>query len=336
MNYMTKKYDVFGMCNALYDLQAEVDDATLRELSLTPGSMTLLSRDEQRAIVPRVYAGMVNTEPGGSGANTALGVVLLGGTACFTSRVGADEHGRRYRDGLTRAGVKPNLGAGDGDTGVSLILLTPDAQRTMCTYLGMAQELQAADVNEDDIRASRFLYVTGYLWDTETQKAAVLHAMETARAAGVPVALSLSDTFCVERHKDDFTRLLLEFVDVVFANGEEAAALTGLADVGAVAEQLVALLKPDGLRIAAVTRDKTGSLIRQGGSQWEIASFPVEAVDSTGAGDMYAAGLLYGLARGLSPQVAGRIASYAASEVVAKLGPRLTALDGEQIRALAT
>jgi sugar/nucleoside kinase (ribokinase family) len=332
---MEKRFDVFAMCNALYDLQAEVAEPVLTELSLTKGGMFLLSHAEQRAIVPRVYTDVVNTQAGGSGANTAIGVALLGGTAAFTSRVGADEHGRLYREGLAAAGVKPNLATGDGDTGVSLILVTPDAQRTMCTYLGLSQDLRAEDVNVEDIQASRYLYITGYLWDTETQKEAVARAMTIARDSGVPIAFSLSDRFCVERHRDDFLRLLREFVDVVFANQDEAMVLTGAPDGAAAAAQLAAMLKPSGAQIAAVTRDKTGSVVQAGGVAHEIPSYPVEAVDTTGAGDMYAAGLLFGLTKGMSLPAAGRIASYTAAQVVAKMGPRLDSIDAEAIRALS-
>ena len=142
-------YDVFSMCNALYDIQAEVQDSVLAELGLEKGSMMLLDEAQQQAIVPRIYTHIVNTESGGSGANTMFGVALLGGTACYTSRVGNDEHGQLYREGLAGKGVKPNLGAGEGATGISLILVTPDAQRTMLTYLGRSRELQPEDVNLD-------------------------------------------------------------------------------------------------------------------------------------------------------------------------------------------
>jgi sugar/nucleoside kinase (ribokinase family) len=214
------------MCNALFDLQAEVRDETLADLELSKGTMSLIGEDEQKAIVPRIYTHIVNTEAGGSGANTMIGIAQLGGTACYTSRVGNDEHGTMYRDGLAAQGVQPNLGMTNGTTGISLILVTPDAERTMCTFLGLSRELTRDDVNVEDLRASKYLYVTGYLWDMENQKEAVLHAMREANRAGVKVALSLSDPFCVHRHKDDFLRLLKEHVDVIFANEDEALALT--------------------------------------------------------------------------------------------------------------
>lgn len=330
---MDKRFDVFGMCNALFDLQAEVTDETLGALSLAKGGMMLLSHEEQRAIVPTVYTEIVHTEAGGSGANTAIGVALLGGTACYTSRVGDDEHGRSYREGLAAKGVKPNLATGDGDTGVSLILITPDTERTMCTYLGEARELQAGNVDVDDLRASRYLYVTGYLWDTENQKAAVVRAMDAAREAGVKITFSLSDPFCVGRHRDDFLRLMSEYVDVVFCNDEEAFGLTGTTDPQAALAEMVRLTR-GGKGIAAITRNRDGSLLGQGSETWTVPVYPVQAVDTTGAGDMYAAGLLYGLSRDLPLPVAGRIASYCAAQVVARLGPRLESIDPDAIRAI--
>lgn len=331
---MKKRFDVFGMCNALFDIQAEVSDDTLTDLRLDKGGMMLISHEEQRAIVPNIYDKLVHTEAGGSGANTVIGVALLGGTACYTSRVGQDEHGRMYREGLAAQGIQPNLGAGEGDTGISLILVTPDTQRTMCTYLGMAQDLQPADVNIADIEASRYLYVTGYLWDTENQKEAVLRAMDAAKKAGdVKIAFSLSDPFCVGRHKDDFRRLLGEYVDVVFANEQEAIGLTDAADADAAARALSTLCR-GGNGLAAVTKDRDGSLLFEGKEMHHIPVYPVTAVDTTGAGDMYAAGLLYGLTQDMSLPVAGRIASYSAAQVVAKLGPRLPSIDPEAIAVI--
>jgi sugar/nucleoside kinase (ribokinase family) len=331
---MEKRFDVFGMCNALFDIQAEVNDTTLEELKVAKGGMMLISHEEQRAIVPQVYEKLVHTEAGGSGANTMIGIALLGGKACYTSRIGKDDHGRRYRDGLAAQGIQPNLGEGDGDTGISLILVTPDTQRTMCTYLGMAQDLQANDISIEDIQSSRYIYVTGYLWDTENQKEAVLRAMDAARDAGdVKISLSLSDPFCVGRHKEDFLRLLGEYVDVVFANEQEAIGLTDETDMAAAARKLSALCR-NGKGIAAVTKDRDGSLLFDGETLHAIPVYPVSAVDTTGAGDMYAAGVLYGLTQNLSLPVAGRIGSYAAAQVVAKLGPRLPSIDKEALEVI--
>jgi sugar/nucleoside kinase (ribokinase family) len=325
-------YDVFGMCNALYDIQAEVHDDLLGELKdfgVEKGGMFLIDEQQQREIVGRVYTSLVNAEPGGSGANTMIGLAQLGGTGCYTSRVGRDEHGQLYRDKLAERGIKPNLGVGEGETGICVVLVSPDAQRTMCTYLGLSRDLRPDDVNLDDLRQSKYIYVTGYLWDTDNQKETVLLAMREANRAGVKVALSLSDPFCVNRHKEDFRRILRDHTDVLFGNYHEAQALTDTDNpydaVRALAEHC---------DVAVVTMDDKGSLIQAGSTLHEIPVYPVTAIDTTGAGDMYAAGLLYGLTRGLSLDETGRIASYAAAQVVAKLGPRLESIDREAVAAL--
>jgi sugar/nucleoside kinase (ribokinase family) len=318
--------DVFGMCYALFDLQAEVPETVLGELGFEKGGMFLIDEDRQRRIVPKIYSMLVHTEAGGSGANTMLGLALLGGKAAFTSRVAEDEHGRLYRESLTGKGVKAHLGSGPGETGISLILITPDHQRTMLTFLGQSLSLGPADVNLDDLRASKYLYVTGYLWDTENQKQAVQRAMEEANRAGVKVALSLSDPFCVNRHKEDFRRLVRDHVDLVFGNFHEAQALT---DTSTPEEAVRALAST--CEIAVVTMDAHGSLIRRGEEEHRIPVYPVTPVDTTGAGDMYAAGLLYGLTQDLALDVTGRIAAYTAAKVVAKLGPRLDAIDRDEL-----
>lgn len=315
-------YDVFGMCNALFDIQAEVAESVLREIGVKKGAMILMDHERQRSIVPRIYDSIVNTEPGGSGANTMIGLAMLGGRACYTSHVGEDEHGELYRDGLAARGVKPNLGTEPGDTGICLVLITPDAQRTLLTYLGRARDLVESDVNPYDLRAAKYLYVTAYLWDTETQKKAVLRAMREANAAGVKVALSLSDPFCVHRHKEDFKRIIQDHVDVLFGNYAEAQVMTDTSNPYDAARELARHSE-----IAVVTMDDRGSLIQRGDERWEIPVYPVTAVDTTGAGDMYAAGLLYGLTRGLPLEITGRIASYCAAKVVSQLGPRLDSID---------
>lgn len=329
---MTKRFDVFGMCNALFDLQAEVSDETLAALSLAKGGMMLISEEQQREMVPRIYEHIVNAAAGGSGANTMIGVAQFGGTASFTSRVGLDEHGEMYRNSLSDTGVRPNLGIGGGDTGISLILITPDAQRTMCTYLGMARTLRPEDIVLEDLRASRYLYVTGYLWDTETQKEAVRHAMAEAKRSDVKVAFSLSDPFCVGRHQADFQQIVREYADVVFANVEEAIGLTGEATPEDALNALAKRIGEGG--IAVVTRDRNGSLLQQDGEVHVIPVYPVHAVDTTGAGDMYASGLLYGLTQNLPLPVCGRLAAYAAAQVVAHLGPRVPALDQEAVEVI--
>jgi sugar/nucleoside kinase (ribokinase family) len=324
-------YDVFGMCNPLYDIQAEISDEMLAELSFAKGSMSLIDETQQDNLISQIYDYVVNAEAGGSGANTMIGLSLLGGSACYAGRVGDDEHGRLYLEGLRQKRVALGVAPGTGTTGISVILITPDAQRTLCTFLGVSRELSPADISLDALRDSRYLYVTGYLWDTESQKQTVLLAMREAHAAGVRVALSLSDPFCVHRHRQDFLRIIHEHVDLLFGNVEEAQALTDTS----TPQDAIRATTPF-CELAAVTMDAHGSLVRHGAQVIEIPSYPVQAVDTTGAGDMFAAGLLYGLTHNLSLERTGRLAAYVAALVVAKLGPRLDAVDLRGFEAFST
>lgn len=315
-------FDVFGMCNPLYDIQAEISESLLNELGVQKGGMFLIDEEQQQTLVARIYSHIVNAESGGSGANTMIGLALLGGKACYTGKLGRDEHGSLYADKLREKSVTVCTTAGEGTTGICVVLITPDAERTLCTFLGICRELGPEDLDLDALRASKYLYVTGYLWDTETQKAAVLKAMREARAAGVKVALSLSDPFCVHRHKEDFLQIIQEHVDLLIGNHEEAQALMG---VDTPREAIVAM-QPY-CELAAVTMGAQGALLREGTTILEIPAVRVDPVDTTGAGDMYAAGLLYGLTQGLPLEQTGRLAAAIAAQVVAKLGPRLETLD---------
>jgi sugar/nucleoside kinase (ribokinase family) len=319
-------FDVFGMCNPLYDIQAEVPDTLLAELGVAKGGMFLIEEAQQKEMVARIYEHIVNAESGGSGANTMIGIAMLGGSACYTGKIGNDEHGDLYAGKLQEKGVKVNTAAGQGTTGICLVLVSPDAERTLCTYLGICRELGPEDVQADLVGQSKYLYVTGYLWDTDTQKAAVLKAMHAAKDAGVKVALSLSDPFCVNRHKADFLQIVQQHVDLVIGNHEEAMALT---DTDTPHDAIRAMAP--WCELAAVTMGGDGSLLRQGDTLVEIAPFKVTPVDTTGAGDMYAAGLLYGLTHGVPLEKTGKLAGYLAAQVVAKLGPRLETLDQDAI-----
>ena len=320
------RYDVFGMCNPLYDLQAEVTESLLAELDVQKGGMFLIDADQQKRMVSRIYKHIVNAESGGSGANTMIGLSLLGGSACYAGKIGNDEHGALYSESLRARDVTVSVKSGEGTTGICLVLITPDAERTLCTYLGICREFGPEDLDLDAIRDSRYLYVTGYLWDTDSQKAAVLRAMEAAKAAGVKVALSLSDPFCVSRHKSDFLEITRKYVDLLIGNHEEAQALT---DTDNAADAIRATAAYCGL--AVVTMGSRGALLRDGDRIVETAACRIQPIDTTGAGDMYAAGLLYGLTHGLSLEKTGELASYVAAQVVAKLGPRLESLDADAV-----
>jgi sugar/nucleoside kinase (ribokinase family) len=162
-------YDVFGMCNPLYDIQAEVSDDLLAGLQFAKGSMSLIDEEQQQELISRIYEHVVKAEAGGSGANTMIGLSQLGGSACYAGRVGDDEHGNLYLEGLHKKSVALGAATGTGTTGISVILITPDAQRTLCTFLGASRDLCPGDIRLDALRDSRYLYVTGYLWDSESQ-----------------------------------------------------------------------------------------------------------------------------------------------------------------------
>jgi sugar/nucleoside kinase (ribokinase family) len=326
-------YDVFGMCNPLYDITVEISDAILaeigREIGTQKGGMFLIDEEQQRALVARTYEYIVDSASGGSGANTMIGLALLGGKACYAGKIGNDEHGTLYSAKLREQQVAISVTPGEGTTGICVVMLTPDAERTMCTFLGISRELGPADVDEEAIRASKYIYVTGFLWDTDTQKAAVLHAMRTAHEAGVKVALSLSDPFCVGRHKEDFLKIAREHVDLLIGNHEEAQHLTDTDNPHDAIQAMAPLCD-----MTVVTMGGRGALLRQGDTLVEVPASKVEVVDTNGAGDMYAAGILYGLTHGLSLEQTGRVAAYAAGQVVAKLGPRLDSLDHEAVRQI--
>jgi len=310
-------FDVFGMCYALFDLQATVEPQVLDDLGLVRGAMHLIDEAQHAAIVRAVRDSIVNTAAGGSGANTMIGVASLGGTACFTSRVGRDDFGAAYVRSLSDAGVRPNLRQGDGATGICVVLITPDKERTMCTYLGEGRRLTPSDVVLGDLRQSRMLYVTGYLWDTDDQKAAVIAAVAEARRFGIRVALSLADRFCIDRHRDDFTGILGGDVDVVFGNQDEALLLSGESEPAAAASAL-------GARgtLAFVTLGANGALVSRGGDVTQVPAVAVEPVDTTGAGDAFAAGALFGLTHGHDALEAARLGSALAAHVVSRMGPR--------------
>jgi len=322
-------YDVFGMCNPLFDIQAEIPESLLSQLKLEKGGMFLIEAEQQKALVAQIYEHIVNTESGGSGANTMIGLSLLGGNVCYTGKIGNDEHGALYAQKLREKRVTVCTAAGEGTTGICVVLITPDAERTLCTYLGICRELGPEDINLEALRASKYIYVTGYLWDTERQKAAVLKAMEEARQAGVKVALSLSDPFCVHRHKADFLHITQQHVDLLIGNHEEMQALT---DTETPHDAIRATQPLSDL--AAVTMGAKGSLLRAGETIHEIPVQRVQPVDTTGAGDMYAAGLLYGITQEMPLEKTGRLAAYMAAQVVAKLGPRLDTIDWNALQLI--
>ncbi len=315
---METQYDVVGVGNAMVDVISHSDDAFVDGEQMTKGAMTLI--DEARAVELYARMGPGIEASGGSAANTMAGVASFGGAASYIGKVKADQLGDVFVHDMRATGVDFDVApsAVGPATGRCLILVTPDAQRTMNTYLGISSLLEPADVDPDVVRAGRLLFCEGYLWDIDSAKAAIRKAMEIARDAGRAVSFTLSDSFCVERHHDEFARLVAGPVDVLFANEAE---LRMLYDVERTEDALSRVGQET--ELAFVTCGAQGSIVVQGSETTRIAAEEITApVDTTGAGDQYAAGVLYGLARGYSAPEAARLGSWAAAEVITHMGPR--------------
>lgn len=316
-------FDVYCLCNPLFDILATTSDDLLTECGSEKGAMTLVSVEHQRRLLSQAAMEITAREAGGSGANTAIGVAQLGFKAAFGGCVGRDDFGLALSDALLAGGVTPHFGQTDVDTGVCLVLTTPDAQRTMHTCLGASQYFSPDLVNVDAISDSKILYVTGYLWDTKLQQDAVEHAMMTARNAGRLVAFSLSDAFCVERHREAFENLLSSHVDIVFGNEQEALAISGKDDVYEASMWLAQMTG----HLAIITRGPDGCLFADANGVTSVSAVATEAVDTTGAGDMFASAALCGLVAGYTYEQTGRLASYMSASIVAQYGPRNPQID---------
>ena len=310
--------DVVGIGNAIVDVVAEADDALLAQEGLPKGSMTLI--DAERAEALRGRMGLAVEVSGGSAANTMVGVARLGGAAGYIGKVRDDAAGAVFRHDIQEAGVAfPTPAAADGAaTARCLIFVTPDAQRTMNTHLGACVELGPADIDPDFIASARLLYMEGYLWDPPAAKEAFRKALGIAHAAGGRVCLSLSDSFCVDRHRAELRDLVANHIDVLFANEDEAMTLYEVLDF----DTALAAARAD-CAIAALTRSAQGSVVAGEGAVHAIEAAPIgRLVDTTGAGDLYAAGFLLGLARGFDLARCGRLASLTAGEILGHYGAR--------------
>ena len=312
-------YDVTAVGNAIVDVLARADDELIARLGLHRDVMQLVDEHESERIYAAMPAGREIS--GGSAANTVVGVALLGGRPAFVGKVRDDQMGAVFRHDIRASGVQFDTPAAtDGPpTARCLVLVTDDAQRTMSTYLGASGALYPEDVDPRLIEASQVVYLEGYLWDDQRAKAAMQRAIEIAEGAGRTVAMTLSDPFCVDRHRDDFMRLVDDHVDVLFANEDE---ITSLFRMDSFDDALQAV-RAHRCTYAALTRSAKGSIIVHGDEVHVIDAAPVEhVVDTTGAGDMYAAGFLFGLTHGADAATCGRLGSVAAAEVVSHIGAR--------------
>ena len=312
------RFDVVGIGNALVDVIAHADDAFLREYELVKGSMTLIETD--RAV--ELYAALDGAVEmsGGSAANTMCGVASFGSRAAYIGRVDDDDLGQVFAHDMRAVGVSFRGGGRSHDTptGRCVIVVTPDAERTMNTYLGVSSFLDESDVDGQAVADSSVLYMEGYLFDRPDAKEAFRHAARIAHDHGRTVSLTLSDSFCVDRHRDDFRGLVADEVDLLFGNSDE---LLSLYETDTF-DEAIARLRGE-CPLAAITRGAEGCLVVTPDEIVEVPAEPVERVlDTTGAGDLFAAGFLHGITHGADLAECGRLGSIAAAEVISHVGPR--------------
>ena len=313
------KYDVLGIGNAIFDVLVQTDEGFLAAHGMTKGGMALI--DEARAAAIYRDMGPATEMSGGSAANTIVGLANLGARAAYVGKVRDDQIGRLYTHDIRAAGVAfETRPAADGPaTGCSYILVTPDGERTMNTYLGAAQELIPDDIDAAQVAASSIIYLEGYLWDPKSAKDAFVKAATIAHDAGRQVALTLSDSFCVDRYRGEFLDLMRGgTVDLVFANETELHSLYQTSDFDTALKQLRVDAK-----LGVVTRSEKGCVVASTDGVVAVPAFPIDKmVDTTGAGDLFAAGFLFGLVRGAGHENAGRLGALAAAEVIQHIGAR--------------
>jgi len=310
--------DVVGIGNAIVDVLAHAEEEFLIRHGLNKGTMTLIDAERATSLYAAMGSGVEVS--GGSAGNTIAGIASLGGRAGYIGKVGADELGRIFRHDIRANGVsfETPVATSTTPTARCLIFVTPDAQRTMNTYLGACIELTPEDIDPAVIAGARVTYMEGYLWDPPAAKKAFLKAARIAHDRGRKVSLSLSDPFCVDRHRQEFRELVRDHVDILFANEAEICSLWQTESFDAALQATRGLCE-----VAALTRSAKGSLILAGEQTHIVDAAPVDrVVDTTGAGDLFAAGFLYGYCRGLSPYDCGRIASLAAAEAISHFGAR--------------
>ena len=319
--------DVYALGNALVDIQVQVEDSLLTELGLEKGNRYLTEHGRQEEILRRLLGsdsldsarktGKLQTAAGGSAANTMYGISQLGGRAGFCGKIANDGLGALYAEHMRQSSVVFKKSTGQGMTGTCVVLISEDAQRTMLTCLGVSGEIDYEDIDEELLRHSRYIYLEGYLFESECAARTMLRAVAVARKNGVRIALAASDALCIVRHQDLFLQIIQNDVDLLFANAREARALSRTNNNEAALRVLSGWCEG-----VAVTDGEHGSMVSFNGEVTKITPNKVSAVDTTGAGDAYAAGLLYGIISGHTIRESGMIANFFSAKVVAQIGPR--------------
>ena len=325
------EFDVFGFENALMDIQAFVPDSLLKKLKINKGVMHLIEEKESRDILNNISSYKTMSFPGGSAANTLSTIAMLGGRSIFSGVVSDDFYGRLYESKLAGRGVKTVIKKlQTGLTGTSIILTTEDAERTMLTHLGVCREYSKDDIDIELFSKARIFHCTGYQWDTPKQKEATQFMMEKAKSLGLKVSMDIADPFCIERNVDDFKKLISEHVDILFANKEEAKFLTGIDDPVEAGKAV----RKMGAEVILVKVGSEGSYLFYEDRIEKIDVYtPEKVLDSTGCGDIFGGGFLYGYSKGYDLVKCAKIASFMASRIISVPGVQLESLDSEKIKS---
>ena len=314
------KYDVYGLGNALVDMEFEISDQFLQDNAIDKGVMTLVDENQQHELIEQLDAFEGNKASGGSAANTLIAVSSMGGSAYYSCKVADDDLGHFYLDDLKTAGVDCNMDGKHkgGITGKCLVMVTPAAERTMHTFLGVSSELSPYEVSEEAIKNASFCYLEGYLTTSESGKAANIEARKIAEANNIKTSLTFSDPFVAEHFRDGFTETIGDGIDLLFCNEVEALSYTQKGSIDEAIEVIKTFAKT-----FAITLGANGAAIYDGTSLIKIDAHAVKAVDSNGAGDLFAGAFMYGLTHGMTFEQAGNLASKASSQIVSQFGPRL-------------
>ncbi|MBK1648359.1 adenosine kinase [Rhabdochromatium marinum] len=321
-------YDVYALGNALVDMEYSVAVEDLSRLNIDKGVMTLVDEAHQLRIMEHLRERDHHRGSGGSAANSVIALGQFGGRGYYSCKVADDELGHFYLKDLTDGGIatRDNRFLDKGDTGRCVVLVTPDSDRTMCTYLGISGNLSVHELDADALRASKWFYTEGYLVTSDTARVAAIEARKIAEQAGVKTALSLSDPNMVSFFKDGLKEMIGTKVDLVFANEAEAMGMADTDDFNQAVDYMKTIA-----REFAITRGPEGALVFDGQSLIDIDPIPVTAVDTVGAGDMFAGAFLYGLTQGWGHARAGRLASAASAKLVTSLGPRISQAESQAV-----
>ena len=327
---MTKPYDVYAIGNALVDMEFEVHDTFFATHKIDKGLMTLVDEDRQNYLLKALGNGAKKRQCGGSAANTIIAVSQFGAKGFYSCKVASDDTGDFYLNDLVESGVDTNLKSQQRETGITgkcLVLITPDAERTMNTFLGITGSLAKTEVDEASIKNSKYLYMEGYLVASPSGKEAAIHAGNIAKANGVKTALTFSDVNMVKFFKDGLVEMVGSGLDLLFCNESEALAYVGTNSILTAREELKKVAKN-----FVITLGENGAIIWDGTTFIDIEPYIVKAIDSNGAGDMYAGAFLYAVSQGHTCASAGKLASMAASRVVGQFGPRLRTSETLEIK----